>query len=95
MHGSQDDGEPRLIMGKNQLVGEEVKLKKPLVVTELSRADNDGREYRVVGVVREKVVFQNRPVPVSRPQLPVVPETLASKRQRVAAAVEQPNPIPA
>lgn len=55
---------PRLVMGKQQLEGEEVKLKKPIAVMTLEK-DEDSRSYRAVGIVRSKLMFKSRPVPVA------------------------------
>ena len=57
---------PKLVMGKQLLEGEEVKLKKPFAVMTLQKGDGGTRSYRAVGVVRSKLIFKNRPLPVAR-----------------------------
>lgn len=78
------DGTPKLIMGKAQLEGEEVKLKKPIAVMALRKVDSGEREYSAVGIVRTKLVFKARPVPVVRPALATdaAPCTVSNKRIR-------------
>ena len=89
-------GSPKLVMGKNQLEGEEVTLKKPRAVMELVKSEAGDSEYKLVGVIRKKIVFKNRPVPISRPELApdavTAPDTvmLSTKRQRPAVDFE-PN----
>ena len=67
----QADGTPKLQLGKMQLEGKEVKLKKPLAIMSLVKREDGTSEYHAAGVVRQKVVFKTRPVPVSRPQAAV------------------------
>ena len=62
-------GLPTLVIGKQRLTGRWVKLKKPLAVTEqvacTDKFAQDGdREYTLVGVIREKLVFDQRPDPI-------------------------------
>ena len=59
----QEGEAPKLIMGKMQLEGELVKLKKPLAIMSLVKQDDGATEYHTAGVVRQKVVFKTRPVP--------------------------------
>jgi hypothetical protein len=78
-------GKPRLVMGKMQLEGQEVKLKKPLAIMSLVAREDGTSEYHTAGVVRSKAVFKTRPVPVSRPPLPKTPPgpgSVGSKRTR-------------
>ena len=60
-------GAPKLLIGKNKLEGEEVKLKKPIAVMTLRKEEEGSREYHAMGIVRSKLVFKHRPVPASRP----------------------------
>ena len=54
-------------MGKMMLEGEVVKLKKPLAIMSLVKEDDGAKtEYHAAGVVRQKLVFKTRPVPVGR-----------------------------
>jgi chromosome transmission fidelity protein 8 len=77
-----------LRIGKGEMPGERVQLKKPLTV--LTKAsigdgarDEDGRlpscAYHVVGVIREKLVFKTRPTPITSS----LPQKASSKRQKV------------
>ena len=79
---------PKLIMGKMQLEGSEVKLKKPFAVTNLIPGSEEGGapEYHVVGVIRQKMVFKTRPVPASRPELPQKPQPALCGTKRARAA---------
>lgn len=61
---SQEGDKPALVMGKMQLEGELVKLKKPLAIMSMVKPQDGSTEYHVAGVVRSKVVFKTRPVPV-------------------------------
>lgn len=83
-------GVPKLIMGKMQLEGTEVKLKKPLAIMTLIKPDDGSTQYHTAGVVRQKLVFKTRPVPASRPPLPEPSTQCGSKRARVDGA----NPSP-
>ena len=60
----QEPDPPRLVMGKMQLEGEVVKLKKPLAIMSLVKPDDNTTEYHAAGIVRQKYVFKTRPVPV-------------------------------
>ena len=57
-------------MGRMQLEGELVKLKKPLAIMSLNKQDDGATEYHAAGVVREKLVFKTRPVPVNKAAAP-------------------------
>jgi hypothetical protein len=76
-----------LRIGKAEMPGERVKLKKPLAV--MTRVpDNDGArdengrlpscEYHTSGVIREKLVFRVRPTPITQS----LPQSASSKRQK-------------
>lgn len=65
-------------MGKMQLEGKEIPLKKPLAVMSLVKPEDGSTEYHVAGVVRKKVVFRNRPAPVT-----VEPTTVGADRGAV------------
>ena len=81
----QEGKAPLLVMGKQQLEGEFVKLKKPLAIMSLIKPKDpeDGpNEYHAAGVVRQKLVFRTRPVPASRPPLPEPSTLCGSKRAR-------------
>ena len=85
---------PKLIMGKMQLEGTEVKLKKPLAIMTLIKPDEGSTEYHTAGVVRQKLVFRTRPVPASRPPLPEPSTLCGSKRTRSDEPVASPLPPP-
>ncbi|EOD30499.1 hypothetical protein EMIHUDRAFT_59727, partial [Emiliania huxleyi CCMP1516] len=62
-----------LRIGKGEMPGERVRLKKPLAIMSKVRPDGDvpspggsppACEYHAVGVVREKLVFNTRPTPI-------------------------------
>ena len=64
-----------LRIGKGEMPGERVKLKKPLAImtkvpVEGGAGEDEGRlpscEYHTVGVIREKLVFKARPTPITR-----------------------------
>lgn len=76
---TSQDGIPKLVMGKNQLEGSEVKFKKPLAVMDLVKLEDGTSEYQLKGVIRSKVVFKARPVPRNDP---LEPSTVGSKRTR-------------
>ncbi len=67
-------------MGKMQLEGESIKLKKPLVVMSLHKGSDGTSEYHTKGVVRQKLVFKSRPVPAARPA--VLTSAGSNKRTR-------------
>ena len=73
------DGIPKLVMGKTQLEGSEVKFKKPLAVMDLVKLEDGHSEYQLKGVIRSKVVFKARPVPRADP---LEPSTIGYKRTR-------------
>ena len=58
---------PKLRIGKMQLEGKEVTLKKPLAIMTLVKPEDGSPEYHAAGIVRRKYVFTARPVPTSRP----------------------------
>ena len=60
----QEGEPPKLVMGRMQMEGELVKLKKPLAIMSLVKPEDGSTEYHAAGVVRSKVVFKTRPVPV-------------------------------
>ena len=63
---SAQPGEPpKLVMGKTELEGELVKLKKPLAIMSLVKPEGGHSEYHAAGIVRQKYVFKTRPVPVN------------------------------
>ena len=82
----QEGKAPLLVMGKQQLEGEFVKLKKPLAIMSLVKPKDpeDGpNEYHAAGVVRQKLVFKTRPIPVPRERPPPEqPALVGSKRAR-------------
>mmetsp|Transcript_13953 Transcript_13953/g.58261 ORF Transcript_13953/g.58261 Transcript_13953/m.58261 type:complete len:153 (-) Transcript_13953:23-481(-) len=61
--GDQASGKASFTIGYHRLEGKEIKLKKPLAI--LEAADDDGQQGRrtlkVVGVVRRKFHFKDRP----------------------------------
>lgn len=77
---AQGDEAPRLVMGKMQLEGELVKLKKPLAIMSLVKPEEGAAEYHIAGVVRQKFVFKARPVPVITK--PTGPSVCGAKRAR-------------
>ena len=83
-------GTPKLVMGKMQLEGQQVKLKKPLAIMTLVNPEDGTKEYHTAGVVRHKLVFRTRPVPASRPPLPEPSTTCGSKRARSSSDAAQP-----
>ena len=98
-HRSQADGSaPTLIIGKVSIEGEEFKLKKPLAVMSLNKAADGTREYRALGVVRHKVIFRRRPLPIHNGgrAAAAAPMTEANKRQRLSGQeAVTPSPLPA
>lgn len=68
-------------MGKTQLEGQRVPLKRPIAVMTLQKPDDGSREYHAVGIVRTKLVFKTRPVPLARSEPMTMPGN--SKRVRV------------
>ena len=98
-HRSQADGSaPKLIIGKVSIEGEEFKLKKPLAVMSLNKAADGTREYRALGVVRHKVIFRRRPLPIHNGgrAAAAAPMTEANKRQRLSGQeAVTPSPLPA
>ena len=82
-------GTAKLVMGKMQLEGQQVALKKPLaIMTLVTPEDSTKKEYHAAGVVRHKLVFRTRPVPASRPPLPEPSTTVGSKRARPSDATQ-------
>lgn len=65
-----------LLIGRQKCEGKTIPLKKPLVVLEKITSNNNIEHkesnmtvsYRVVGIVREKLLFANRPIPLSPPE---------------------------
>eukprot|EP00965_Chrysotila_dentata_P208889 6184958-Pleurochrysis_carterae.AAC.5 len=59
------------------MYGSWVKLKKPLTVlrkdnlAEATDEDTAAVDYSAVGVIRQKLVFKARPMPISRPLAPL------------------------
>ena len=78
----QEGDVPKLVMGKMQLEGEVVKLKKPLAIMSLVKPDDATTEYHAAGIVRQKVVFKTRAVPINRPQAGSDVTTCGNKRMR-------------
>jgi len=78
--GDGSSGDCTLVVGKQQLKGRIIKLKKPLAVMTL---EEDGKEYHVQGVVRQKFVFTKRPEPALVPQV-----ASPAARSATAAAAE-------
>jgi len=74
--GKIQTGKYELLLGRQKCEGKTIPLKKPLVVLEkiTNNDDMDNKEnntyvsYRVVGIVREKLLFANRPIPLSPPE---------------------------
>lgn len=64
-HLSRSQGVPELVIGSQRLVGAFKKLAKPLAVLQKNRGD-DGVEYEVLVVIREKITFTTRPKPIVR-----------------------------
>ena len=79
-----------MIMGKMQLEGTEVKLKKPLAIMSLDKPEEGSTAYHMAGVVRQKLVFRTRPVPASRPPIPEPNTLCGSKRARSDEPVASP-----
>ena len=75
-------------MGKMQLEGEVVKLKKPLAIMSLIKLEEGATEYHTAGVVRQKVVFKTRPVPVvvAKAAPPAAASMCGNKRMRADEA---------
>ena len=70
-------------MGRMQLEGELVKLKKPLAIMSLVKSEDGTTEYHAAGVVREKLVFKTRPVPVTKKvAAEPAPSLVGTKRTR-------------
>lgn len=74
-----------LRIGKAEMPGHRVQLKKPLlVVTKVPNGvrDENGRPpscaYHTVGLVREKLFFNTRPTPITRS----LPQSASSKRHK-------------
>jgi hypothetical protein len=84
-----DDGVPKIVMGRTQLEGSVVKLKKPLAIMSLVKPSDGSTEYHAAGVVRQKFVFKARsvPVPVTKPADLSGPSMCGAKRTRADAAV--------
>ena len=59
-----------LIIGRQKCEGKKVTTKKPLVIMQKVKHDDNTVHYRIVGVVRDKVHFTSRPVPLSPTQSP-------------------------
>ena len=88
----QEDA-PKLIMGKMQMEGEIVKLKKPLAIMSLVKQEDGTAEYHTAGVVRQKIVFKARPVPlVNAKPAEAGPSLCGSKRARADEPVTEPIP---
>ena len=80
----QEPEAPKLIMGKMMLEGEVVKLKKPLAIMSLVKEDDGAKtEYHAAGVVRQKLVFKTRPVPVIVKATDASASVCGTKRPRV------------
>ena len=75
-------------MGKMQLEGEVVKLKKPLAIMSLVKPDESTTEYHAAGIVRRKIVFKTRPVPVVTKPASEATSLVGGKRARVDEPVE-------
>ena len=71
-------------MGKMQLEGEVVKLKKPMAIMTLVKPEDGTTEYHAAGIVRQKIVFKTRPVPVIAK--PTGPSLCGGKRARADPA---------
>jgi len=62
-----DDTSVQLVIGYHRLEGTKMALKKPVAILEKIESndddDNDDNEvrYKVIGVVREKLIFKQRP----------------------------------
>ncbi|KAI3438097.1 hypothetical protein D9Q98_000539 [Chlorella vulgaris] len=54
-----------LTIGYHQLEGKRLELKKPFVVMDREQgADGESTHYKVIGVIREKILFKARPRPL-------------------------------
>ena len=81
----QANGTPLLVVGTQAFEGQWVSLKKPLAVMskQPGAPDATGCEYHAKGVVRSKLVFKTRPIPVPRERPPPEqPALVGSKRAR-------------
>lgn len=86
---AQEAEAPKLVMGKMQLEGEVVKLKKPLAIMTLVKPEDGSTEYHAVGVVRQKLVFKTRPVPIIvKAAAPSGSSLVGTKRVRSEEAAE-------
>jgi hypothetical protein len=55
-----------MLIGRQKCEGKAVSVKKPLVILQKVKSESDGSiHYRVVGVIRDKLHFASRPVPLS------------------------------
>lgn len=72
------DATVNLVVGYHQLEGSVVALKKPLAVMQKVRDAAGGAELEVVGVIRKKLWFKNRPK-----ALISKPDARAAKRQKL------------
>lgn len=77
-------------MGKMQLEGEVVKLKKPLAIMSLQK-DDGATEYHAAGVVRQKFVFKTRPVPVVIKATDSSSSVCGTKRARIEGQENGPT----
>lgn len=60
-----DGGNPVFVIGHHRLEGKFEKLKRPLALLKKSlKGETDGVEFDVLKVVKEKIVFKNRPRPL-------------------------------
>ena len=87
------NGKVQMRVGHSHIVGSWSKLPKPLAVTEKRRATTQAAtdyddsatqtveyEYHIVGIIRKKLVFNQRPTPITRK---TALEDAPSKRARV------------
>jgi hypothetical protein len=55
-----------LVIGKQSCDGKQIEIKKPLLVLKKTHNSKTGEvEYEVAAIVRDKILFRNRPVPLS------------------------------
>ena len=60
-----DSGNPIFVIGHHRLEGKFETLKRPFaLLRKSSKCDGDGVEFDVATVVKEKIVFKNRPRPL-------------------------------
>jgi hypothetical protein len=57
----REDNKPVMIIGSHELIGRTENLKEPFCVFEKIYSDGGELEYKVVGVIKKKLLFNNYP----------------------------------